>query len=233
MKKSKSTLTPQLLHSCVLMRSAGSACIAGASTAAPLQLRQELQKGFTAWSTQGTGHNMEGWVGGVTMMSMRAVSHSPRHLLFALRAESFSPGSKRPPPSCLLASDQHVHWPQVSFLQWANTLVRRVLAFEHTLLCFRSVTGAGLSVARAETLLQRESTASLIWEPHSAAHSPDIPELPHVVPEHKALQKPWLCSEEAARVEMADRSRVGGRGPLARLRWEPGEQAGGWERVRQ
>lgn len=60
MKKRKSRLAPQLLHSCVLMRSAGSARMAGASTADPLQLRQELEKGFTAWSTQGTGDNMGG-----------------------------------------------------------------------------------------------------------------------------------------------------------------------------
>lgn len=60
--------------------------------------------------------------------------------------------------------------------------------------------GAGLSVARAETLLQREGTASLVWEPTSAACSPDIPELPHAMPEHTALQKPWPWYKEAARV---------------------------------
>lgn len=135
------------------------------------------------------------------MLSMRAVSPSPRLLLSAFRpASSFSPGSSRSPLSCLLTSGQHLHWPQVSFLQQENTLVRRLLSFEHTPLYLRSAMGAGLSVARAEALLQREGTASLLWERHSAAHSPDIPELPGAMPEHKALQKPWPWSEEAARL---------------------------------
>lgn len=65
-----------------------------------------------------------------------------------------------------------------------------LLAFGHTSVYFKSVIGEGFSMARAATLPHRKGATSLLWDCSSAYHSPKIPEVLHVKPEHTTLQKP-------------------------------------------